>query len=201
MIRVRILTESPVFRAGIAALLRAGADWGIRVTDLEENEEDETSFVFVLIVDEFGKFKEQIIGKKIVILNGRELDPGAILPGHSDGWGVAPYDASAEDLAAIIQAVSRGMIVLTPDQLTRNRATHYEGKTATGNTTVDHLTQRELEIFEFLGLGKQNKEIARSLGISENTVKFHLSSIFSKLNVSNRTEALRVGSKMGIISQ
>jgi DNA-binding NarL/FixJ family response regulator len=51
------------------------------------------------------------------------------------------------------------------------------------------LTLRELDILVFLRLGKSNREIAAELHLAENTVKRHLSSIFMKLGVSNRTEA------------
>lgn len=201
MIRVRILTESPVFRAGVAALLRAGADWGIRVADLEENENDDPSLVFVLIRDEIEKYREQIFGKKLVVLNGGGMELDVMLSDHPNGWGVLSFDASADDLSATISSVSRGMVVLLPEQLIRDRATREEGNAAHSIMTGDRLTQRELEVFSFLSLGKQNKEIAHSLGISENTVKFHISSIFTKLHVTNRTEALRIGNQMGIISQ
>lgn len=55
--------------------------------------------------------------------------------------------------------------------------------------TFYDLTERELEILEILSQGKSNKEIADSLGISENTVEQHLKNIYEKLNVQNRTEA------------
>ncbi|MEN6394061.1 MAG: helix-turn-helix transcriptional regulator [Anaerolineaceae bacterium] len=53
----------------------------------------------------------------------------------------------------------------------------------------DLLTERELEILEILSQGKSNREIADSLGISENTVEQHLKHIYEKLQVQNRTEA------------
>jgi DNA-binding NarL/FixJ family response regulator len=50
-----------------------------------------------------------------------------------------------------------------------------------------------------LALGLGNKTIAKKLGISEHTVKFHVSSIFTKLNASTRTEAVTVGARLGLI--
>jgi DNA-binding NarL/FixJ family response regulator len=55
------------------------------------------------------------------------------------------------------------------------------------------LTERESEVIGLLAKGLANKQIALSLGISEHTVKFHVSSIYTKLNVTNRTEAVREG--------
>ncbi|HXW01614.1 MAG TPA: response regulator transcription factor, partial [Anaerolineae bacterium] len=63
----------------------------------------------------------------------------------------------------------------------------------------DALTPRELEVLRLLGQGLQNKEIAAELVISERTVKFHVSSIMSKLGAGNRTEAVSLAAQQGLI--
>lgn len=70
------------------------------------------------------------------------------------------------------------------------------------NEPVEHgpLTERELEVLGLLARGLANKQIAVELGISEHTVKFHVSSIYTKLNVTNRTEAVRAGLRGGWIA-
>lgn len=60
------------------------------------------------------------------------------------------------------------------------------------------LTPRELEILEALAAGQSNKEIARSLEISPNTVKTHVSSLFEKLDVNRRTQAIAEARRLGI---
>ena len=65
----------------------------------------------------------------------------------------------------------------------------------------DHLTGRQIGILQMLIKGLSNKDIASCLFISENTVKFHLKTIYTKLNVSNRTEASNIASKMGLIPE
>jgi DNA-binding NarL/FixJ family response regulator len=62
------------------------------------------------------------------------------------------------------------------------------------------LTERESEVLGLLSRGLANKQIAVELGISEHTVKFHVSSIYQKLNVTNRTEAVRAGLRGGWIA-
>jgi len=62
------------------------------------------------------------------------------------------------------------------------------------------LTPRELDILRLIADGEGNKSIAYLLGISQHTVKFHISSIFEKLNVSSRTEAVKNGITRGFIS-
>jgi DNA-binding NarL/FixJ family response regulator len=61
------------------------------------------------------------------------------------------------------------------------------------------LSAREMEVLAMLAEGLGNKDIARLLVISENTVKFHLSSIFGKLGANNRTEAVMLGMRYGLV--
>lgn len=61
------------------------------------------------------------------------------------------------------------------------------------------MTSREIEVLRMLGSGLSNKEIAKTLHISEHTVKFHVASIFQKLEVSTRAQAVAVGIRQGIL--
>jgi DNA-binding CsgD family transcriptional regulator len=73
-------------------------------------------------------------------------------------------------------------------------------KLTEGESLTEPLTVREKEVLQLMAEGMANKQIALSLGISEHTVKFHLSSLYAKLNVSGRTEAIRIGLGLGLIS-
>jgi len=64
---------------------------------------------------------------------------------------------------------------------------------------VEHLTTRERDVLALVADGLPNREIATALAISEHTVKFHLASIFGKLGVSTRTEAVQRGLRLGVI--
>jgi DNA-binding NarL/FixJ family response regulator len=65
---------------------------------------------------------------------------------------------------------------------------------------LEPLTTRELEVLDLVSQGLSNKAIARRLGISDQTVKFHVATIFDKLGVANRTEAARLALRQGLIS-
>ena len=65
---------------------------------------------------------------------------------------------------------------------------------------VDALTPREIEVLQLLSVGLPNKAIAARLGISDQTVKFHVASITGKLGVANRTEAVRRAFQRGLIT-
>jgi len=87
--------------------------------------------------------------------------------------------------------LSQGLIVGTPDLLFESESEPLER---------GPLTERETEVLALLSKGLANKQIAVSLGISEHTVKFHVSSIYTKLNVANRTEAVRAGLRGGWVA-
>jgi DNA-binding NarL/FixJ family response regulator len=61
------------------------------------------------------------------------------------------------------------------------------------------ITTRELEVLRLVARGRQNKEIARDLAVTERTVKFHLSALMRKLGVSNRVEAVSAAIRLGLI--
>ena len=97
--------------------------------------------------------------------------------------------ACREELLDCIRRVNRGETCI-PASLVE--------KVAAGLSS-EALTGRELYVLELLAQGKSNKEIGVSLYISETTVKSHLRSIFKKLNVLSRTEAISVASRRGLI--
>ncbi|MDQ6704902.1 MAG: response regulator transcription factor, partial [Acidobacteriota bacterium] len=107
---------------------------------------------------------------------------------------VLPHGASAREILAAIEAVAAGLVVGYPDVL--------EGLSpgpALSATSDGLLTTREIEVLRMLSEGLPNKEIAWRLGISEHTVKFHVGSLFAKLNASSRTEAVTLGVRQGLI--
>lgn len=63
----------------------------------------------------------------------------------------------------------------------------------------EQLSDRETDVLRLLAQGKPNADIARTLGISESTVKFHMNNILSKLHVSDRTQAVVVASRRGLL--
>jgi len=105
-------------------------------------------------------------------------------------WGVLSTESSAEELIAAVHALSQGLIVGTPTLLFESNEPAERGP----------LTERESEVLGLLARGMANKQIAAALGISEHTVKFHVSSIYTKLNVTNRAEAVREGLRGGWIA-
>jgi two-component system, NarL family, nitrate/nitrite response regulator NarL len=105
--------------------------------------------------------------------------------------GVVPRASPAAQLDAALRAVAAGLIVRAPG-LEPLIGFHVAEE-------VPALTPREVEILTLVGQGLTNKAIARRLGISVHTVKFHLEALFLKLEASGRAEAVAKGLRGGVI--
>jgi len=106
-------------------------------------------------------------------------------------------DAPREELFKAIRAVYKGESLIQPVVASRliDRFTELSRKVPSG----EQLTERETEILQLMARGAANKEISAQLSISESTVKTHISNIFQKLGVNDRTEAVTQALKRGII--
>jgi len=105
---------------------------------------------------------------------------------------VLSRNASAPKIRAAAMAVAAGLQIA---QTSSSAAAENETELA----FVELLTDRELRVLNLLADGLSNPQIARLLGISRNTVKFHVSSIIAKLGATSRTEAVTIGVKRGLI--
>jgi len=192
VIRVLLDVSSPALRAGLRALL--SSDKTIKV--INDSLEDATEADVVITTSapwgrasvpriEVDSLSVGTLFLSDDRLNVREMRRSARV------WGILPTDTSAEELTAAVHALSQGLIVGAPSLL-------FESE----NEPLERgpLTERESEVLGLLAKGLANKQIAVALGISEHTVKFHVSSIYTKLNVANRTEAVREGLRGGWIA-
>jgi DNA-binding NarL/FixJ family response regulator len=134
----------------------------------------------------------------ILFVQDVDEESNNIAHGLEHSWGIVSSTISPEGLRAAILAVSNGLIVHSSQKTAALSAGLGPGDTPT--PLVDPLTEREQMVLEKLAAGLPNKQIAQALDISENTVKFHISSIYSKLNASSRTDALRKGAKLGLVA-
>jgi DNA-binding NarL/FixJ family response regulator len=112
---------------------------------------------------------------------------------------VLPRQAQPEEIVAAVQAVSAGLAVIHVD-VAAPLLDHLSGIGRPRDASpTESLTPREIEVLGMLAEGAGNKIIARRLGISEHTVKFHVGSIMAKLNAASRTEAVTLGIRHGLI--
>ena len=106
-----------------------------------------------------------------------------------------PRDASAAEILAAVDAAAAGMAVIVPAELEALLHGGPQPQAAIETT----LTPRETDVLRLMAEGAANKTIAWKLNISEHTVKFHIASIFAKLNAGTRTEAVTQGVRRGLI--
>jgi len=123
----------------------------------------------------------------IVVVDGRAAD-GASARGAN----------AVEALLVVVGAVAAGLTVAFPDGIARPRGG--ADPDAASAEAVEPLTPRERDVLELVALGLSNHAIGGRLGISDHTVKFHLASIFGKLDVTTRTGAVRRGLTRGLIT-
>jgi DNA-binding NarL/FixJ family response regulator len=167
----------------------AGSVPDVVVTDIEPEASDALKTLF-----ELGHAPPSLV------LLSDDPDSESILdPLPADAIAILPRNAMPAEIVVSIEAVAVGLCVLSPDSLAKLLAGRKARRATASGESFEALTLREIEVLAMLADGLGNKEIARQLDISDNTVKFHLSSIFGKLGATNRTEAVMLGMRHGFI--
>jgi DNA-binding NarL/FixJ family response regulator len=137
--------------------------------------------------------------------NGRTATPTVALVGDPRGtwtfegagergaYAILALDATPGEIVAAVIAVAGGLIAVAPRTLAAAAPSDAPRR------AHERLTAREIDVLRQLARGTANKTIAHELAISEHTVKFHIGSIFAKLGVTSRTEAVAQGLRLGLI--
>jgi DNA-binding NarL/FixJ family response regulator len=139
---------------------------------------------------------ERVPGLKAIVLSASS-DPAQIQAAFAAG--AVAYvlkTAQPEDVGvAIRQAFEHSVFVPTPGAVSVSS----NGISPSAKDAVAALTKRELEILQLVAEGHSNSQLARILWVTEQTVKFHLSNIYRKIDVANRTEASRWAQVHGLL--
>jgi two-component system, NarL family, response regulator YdfI len=203
-IRVGLVTPPGALRAGVRALL-AGVE-GLQVTAEAASIEalDGLPAAVDVIVTTAGAVRrassqEGIQAPVLVLVEDDAFDLSYLLVNTPQAWGILPLEADAGTLQAAIRALHEGLTVSTPLLLKRMLDGYPKSSDGLEPGEAEALTPREMEVLQQLALGLTNKQIALALAISEHTVKYHISSIYSKLGVMNRAEAVHSGIRHGWI--
>ena len=108
-------------------------------------------------------------------------------------------DVSPDRLAEAIRSVARGESALDSGVMSR-LVSEFQSLSQRGQSGPERLTARELEILQCLVDGRSNQEIANLLVVSEKTVKSHLTSVYRKLDVRDRSQAIVAGLREGLVN-
>ena len=201
MIRVTIVSSNHALRVGLREMLGNQPDIKVvsETTDLESVNEVETEVVILASVSST-RLKEDKSTYGILFLTDDVEDVRKIINSTSRAWGVLSTNASDDELAAAVHAVGEGLWVGAPGLVKSLIRLNGRRESSSEDSLVEPLTAREMEVIQLMAQGLANKQIALALGISEHTVKFHLSSLYAKLNSTSRTEAVKRGIELGLIS-
>lgn len=211
-LRILIVADDPLARAGIASLLVDQA--AVTVTGLAGSDGDLTAAVTafapdVLIwdlgwdaagrIEVLSHFCDDH-GLPVMALLGSSAGAAAVQAAGTRGLLSRTTDGA--QLAAAALAVGQGLLVFDPELLPAP-ALPVAGQSTDGaggdSAPIEQLSARELDVLRGMAEGLSNKQIARSLGISEHTVKFHINAILGKLDAQSRTEAVVRATRAGLI--
>jgi DNA-binding NarL/FixJ family response regulator len=202
VVRILAVDDHPLLREGIAALIRnepdmelvAEASNGREAIEQFRKVQPDVTLMDVQMPDMSGidaliAIREEAPKAKIIVLTTYGGDALAMRAMKAGAQAYVLKGLVRKDLLETIRAVNRGQKRIHPD-VAVELAQH------SGEST---LTAREIEVLSLVAAGNSNKRIAASLNITEDTAKGHLKSILAKLGASDRTRAVTLALKRGII--
>jgi two-component system NarL family response regulator len=201
-IRVLVADDHVTVREGLAAIIGRQPDMtvtgeaanGREVVDLWRERRPDVTLIDLRMpvldgVGAIAEIRRADPSARIIVLTTFDTDNDIARAVSAGAKGYLLKDAPREELLDCIRRVNAGETCIPASVVAKLAA----------NLTTDPLTVRELNVLNLLAQGRSNKEIAMKLYISETTVKSHLRSIFTKLNVLSRTEAISVASRRGLV--
>ncbi len=204
-IRIFLCDDHTLFRQGLKKLLELEKD--IRIVGEAQNGQEMLDIAKKaapdIILMDIGmpqmdgvtatyKIKKILPHTNVIILTIYEDEPHIFEAIKAGAMGYLLKDVSIEEVTEAIRRVYRGEALIQPviaTKVLKEFAMLDKRGMKKGDEFYNDLTEREKEILRLIALGGTNKEIAQKLGITEKTVKNHLSNIFQTLHINNRTKA------------
>lgn len=201
-IRVLIVDDHTTVLAGLTAIIGMQPDMvvvaeaanGIEALGLWQTHRPDITLLDLRMpkmdgVSTLNEIRQRDQSARVIVLTTYDADLDILRAVKAGAKGYLLKDARREELLDCIRKVNSGETRI-PQALMQ--------KLVTGISS-EPMTDREAEVLQLLAVGRSNKEIGAKLSISEFTVKGHLRSIFSKLNVLSRTEAIAAAARRGLV--
>ncbi|GIK73400.1 MAG: DNA-binding response regulator [Chloroflexota bacterium] len=201
--RVLILADDPLARAGLAALLSSQSS--LTVAAQSSSDVDAAALLDAFQPDvvlwdlgwspdsQIATLSQFVEGHSVPVVALLTVDSLADVARAGGARGLLPRTSNANQMAAALHAVVQGLLVFDETLLAA------PSPTPTALDLLEPLSARELEVLRHLAEGLSNKEIARVIGVSEHTAKFHVNAILGKLGAQSRTEAVVKATRAGLI--
>lgn len=199
-IRVMLVDDHPVMRVGLANVLSlnhgfvvvAQADDGLSAIDLWRKHRPDVCLLDVSMdrmdgIETLRRLRAEFPDARVLMLTSSKAAEDRELALQSGACGYLLKTVRHDELAAAIRRVHAGETLAQPTPQTNPP----QGR--------GPLTQREIEVLGFIRQGFSNDEIARLLGISERTVRAHITSILASLPAADRAQAVAIGFELGIL--
>lgn len=202
MIRVMTVDDHPLMRAGISSAVNSQPDMeviaeacnGAEAIELFRTHQPQVTLVDLRMpeksgIDVIAAIRSEFPQARLIVLTTYDGDVQALRALRAGAAGYLLKSMLRHELADTIRAVHAGQRRI-PRQIAHALAEH---------STDDALSTREIDVLRSVSAGNSNKAVASELALSQHTVKGHLKSILSKLNATDRTHAVMIALKRGII--
>jgi len=216
-IKVMVIDEQALFRAGVRQALSGQPDLEVLECDPAQNalEMIEANLPDVALlgsdltslsgIDLGRKISQYYPNTKVIVLSPDPNDQELFEVIKTAAAACMSKRASADELASTIRRAHKGEYPINESLMTRPKVAkqvlnQFRGFTKTLEGVAAPLTKRETQILTYVAEGNSNKEIARILTISEQTIKNHVSAILRKLNANDRAHAVALALRSGWIT-
>src|SRR3984893_434814 len=204
-IRIAGGATSPVRRAGLESIVRSHADFHLAgsfgsVASLVPFARKTELDVIVIGSDSIRDLLLEPLSEAAIVLLTEVSDARSVARLLRIGVrAILSRESDPDNVLSAIYAVYDGLVLLSTATAESLAAVYGDQPPEVEDEVSEEITSRETDVLRMLAEGLVNKEIAARLGISEHTVKFHISSILDKLGASTRTEAVTLGIRRGLI--
>lgn len=209
--RILIVEDHPMFRDGLFKMLETvegfevvgEATSGEEAVELAEQLKPNIILMDINLpklsgIEATKRIVKTIPDIGILILTMYDDDSSVFSAMRAGARGYLLKEANRNEIVRAIQAVSEGEAIFSP-AIARRMMFYFEAKMKVTNIDVfPQLTEREREVLDHIAKGKNNAEIANSLGLNQKTVRNHVSNILSKLQASDRAHAIIMAREAGL---